>query len=89
MGVMEEVYVKSYSYIFIILVIEEEIDDIFDWVDNYLLFEKKVGIIISYYCRLLKFEVIKKELYMVMVVSVFLESYLFYSGFFYLFYLVG
>ncbi|MFB5558275.1 class 1b ribonucleoside-diphosphate reductase subunit beta [Bacillus cereus] len=89
MGAMEEVHAKSYSHIFTTLATEEEIDDIFDWVDNHLLLEKKAGIITSYYRRLLKPEVTKKELYMAMVASVFLESYLFYSGFFYPLYLAG
>lgn len=89
MGAMEEVHAKSYSHIFTTLATEEEIDDIFEWVDNHPLLEKKVGIVTSYYRRLLKPEVTKKELYMAMVASVFLESYLFYSGFFYPLYLAG
>lgn len=89
MGAMEEVHAKSYSHIFTTLATEEEIDDIFEWVDNHPLLEKKAGIITGYYRRLLKPEVTKKELYMAMVASVFLESYLFYSGFFYPLYLAG
>ncbi|HDR7531258.1 TPA: class 1b ribonucleoside-diphosphate reductase subunit beta [Bacillus anthracis] len=89
MGAMEEVHAKSYSHIFTTLATEEEIDEIFDWVDTHPLLEKKAGIIASYYRRLLKPEVTKKELYMAMVASVFLESYLFYSGFFYPLYLAG
>ncbi|PIE95710.1 class 1b ribonucleoside-diphosphate reductase subunit beta [Bacillus fungorum] len=89
MGAMEEVHAKSYSHIFTTLATEEEIDDIFEWVDKHPLLEKKAGIVTSYYRRLLKPEVTKKELYMAMVASVFLESYLFYSGFFYPLYLAG
>lgn len=89
MGAMEEVHAKSYSHIFTTLATEEEIDDLFEWVDNHPLLEKKAGIITRYYRRLLKPEVTKKELYMAMVASVFLESYLFYSGFFYPLYLAG
>lgn len=89
MGAMEEVHAKSYSHIFTTLASEEEIDEIFEWVDKHPLLEKKAGIITSYYRRLLKPEVTKKELYMAMVASVFLESYLFYSGFFYPLYLAG
>ncbi|OJE49223.1 class 1b ribonucleoside-diphosphate reductase subunit beta [Bacillus proteolyticus] len=89
MGAMEEVHAKSYSHIFTTLATEEEIDDIFEWVDNHPLLEKKAGIVTNYYRRLLKSEVTKKELYMAMVASVFLESYLFYSGFFYPLYLAG
>ena len=89
MGAMEEVHAKSYSHIFTTLATEEEIDEIFDWVDTHKKKKKKAGIITSYYRRLLKPEVTKKELYMAMVASVFLESYLFYSGFFYPLYLAG
>ncbi|HDR7889638.1 class 1b ribonucleoside-diphosphate reductase subunit beta [Bacillus toyonensis] len=89
MGAMEEVHAKSYSHIFTTLATEEEIDDIFEWVDNHPLLEKKAGTITRYYRRLLKPQVTKKELYMAMVASVFLESYLFYSGFFYPLYLAG
>jgi len=89
MGAMVEVHAKRYSLIFTTLATEEEIDDIFEWVDNHPLLEKKAGIITSYYRRLLKPEVTKKELYMAMVASVFLESYLIYSGFFYPLYLAG
>ncbi|PGZ95936.1 class 1b ribonucleoside-diphosphate reductase subunit beta [Bacillus pseudomycoides] len=89
MGAMEEVHAKSYSHIFTTLASEEEIDEIFEWVDTHPLLVKKAGIITNYYHRLLKPQVTKKELYMAMVASVFLESYLFYSGFFYPLYLAG
>ena len=89
MGAMEEVHAKSYSHIFTTLATEEEIDEIFEWVDTHPLLEKKSGVITNYYRRLLKPQVTKKELYMAMVASVFLESYLFYSGFFYPLYLAG
>lgn len=61
MGAMEEVHAKSYSHIFTTLATEEEIDEIFDWVDTHPLLEKKAGIITSYYRRLLKREVTKKS----------------------------
>lgn len=89
MGAMEEVHAKSYSHIFTTLASEEEIDEIFNWVDTHPLLEKKANIITNYYRRLLKPEVTMKELYMAMAASVFLESYLFYSGFFYPLYLAG
>ncbi|MBO9128425.1 class 1b ribonucleoside-diphosphate reductase subunit beta [Bacillus sp. 165] len=89
MGAMEEVHAKSYSHIFTTLATEEEIDQIFDWVDKHPLLENKSNMISSYYRRLLKPEVSNRELYMAMVASVFLESYLFYSGFFYPLYLAG
>ena len=42
MGAMEEVHAKSYSHIFTTLATEEEIDDIFEWVDNHPLLEKRL-----------------------------------------------
>ncbi|MGM9987391.1 MAG: class 1b ribonucleoside-diphosphate reductase subunit beta [Bacillaceae bacterium] len=89
MGAMEEVHAKSYSHIFTTLATEEEIDDIFNWVDNHPLLEKKSQLITDRYRQLLKPEVSAEELYMAMAASVFLESYLFYSGFFYPLYLAG
>ncbi|MFX3622486.1 MAG: class 1b ribonucleoside-diphosphate reductase subunit beta [Ectobacillus sp.] len=89
MGAMEEVHAKSYSHIFTTLATEEEIDEIFKWVDEHPLLEKKASLITNYYRRLFKPVVTTKELYMAMTASVFLESYLFYSGFFYPLYLAG
>ena len=42
MGAMEEVHAKSYSHIFTTLATEEEIDEIFDWVDTHPLLEKRL-----------------------------------------------
>ncbi|WP_416825571.1 class 1b ribonucleoside-diphosphate reductase subunit beta [Ectobacillus polymachus] len=89
MGAMEEVHAKSYSHIFTTLASEEEIEEIFDWVDHHPLLNKKATIITDYYHRLFRPDATNKELYMAMVASVFLESYLFYSGFFYPLYLAG
>lgn len=89
MGAMEEVHAKSYSHIFTTLTSEEEIEEIFDWVHHHPLLGKKAQIITDYYHRLFRPDATKRELYMAMVASVFLESYLFYSGFFYPLYLAG
>lgn len=89
MGAMEEVHAKSYSHIFTTLATEEEIEEIFNWVDSDPILTRKAELITNYYQRLLKPEVTARELYMAMVASVFLESYLFYSGFFYPLYLAG
>lgn len=89
MGAMEEVHAKSYSHIFTTLASEDEIEQIFEWVDKHPLLEKKASIITSHYRKLLKEDVTPEELYMAMVASVFLESYLFYSGFFYPLFLAG
>ncbi|UOY92661.1 class 1b ribonucleoside-diphosphate reductase subunit beta [Ectobacillus sp. JY-23] len=89
MGAMEEVHAKSYSHIFTTLATEEEIDNIFKWVDEHPLLQRKAELITNYYHRLFKPKVSNRELYMAMTASVFLESYLFYSGFFYPLYLAG
>jgi len=89
MGAMEEVHAKSYSHIFTTLATEDEIEDLFKWVDEHPILTKKSELISSYYLNLLKRDVTDEELFMAMVASVFLESYLFYSGFFFPLYLAG
>jgi ribonucleoside-diphosphate reductase beta chain len=89
MGAMEEVHAKSYSHIFTTLATEDEIEELFKWVDVHPILTKKSELISSYYLNLLKRDVSDEELYMAMVASVFLESYLFYSGFFFPLYLAG
>lgn len=89
MGAMEEIHAKSYSSIFTTLATEDEIDEIFAWVDKNPHLTKKSKLISKYYQKLLKKKVSKKDLYMAMVASVFLESFLFYSGFFYPLFLAG
>ncbi|MCR8994560.1 class 1b ribonucleoside-diphosphate reductase subunit beta [Brevibacillus laterosporus] len=85
MGMMEGIHAKSYSTIFTTLATKEEIDDVFDWVAENKYLQKKVSIIDKYYRNIET----KKDLYMAIVASVFLESFLFYSGFFYPLYLAG
>lgn len=89
MGAMEEVHAKSYSHIFTTLANEQEIDNLFKWVDEHPILTKKSELISQYYLRLLQKDVRPEELYMAMVASVFLESYLFYSGFYYPLFLAG
>ncbi|UXR28891.1 ribonucleotide diphosphate reductase subunit beta [Bacillus phage Nachito] len=89
MGAMEEVHAKSYSHIFTTLASEKEIEEIFEWVDKHPLLTKKADLITSYYRKLLKPDVSPYELYMAMVASVYLESFLFYSGFYYPLFLSG
>jgi len=89
MGAMEEVHAKSYSHIFTTLATEDEIEELFKWVDEHPVLTKKAETISSYYMNLLKKDVTQEELFMAMVASVFLESYLFYSGFFFPLYLAG
>ncbi|GGN98726.1 class 1b ribonucleoside-diphosphate reductase subunit beta [Saccharibacillus kuerlensis] len=85
MGMMEQIHAKSYSSIFTTLASTEEIDKVFRWVEENPLLQKKAEIITRYYQNIQT----QKDLYLAMGASVMLESYLFYSGFFYPLYLAG
>lgn len=85
MGMMEQIHAKSYSSIFTTLASTEEIDGIFSWVEGNPHLQKKAALISRRYQEIET----PKDLYMAMVASVFLESYLFYSGFFYPLFLAG
>jgi ribonucleoside-diphosphate reductase beta chain len=85
MGMMEQIHAKSYSSIFTTLASNEEIDGVFRWVENNRCLQKKAETISQYYTGIET----KKDLYLAMAASVLLESYLFYSGFFYPLYLAG
>ncbi|GIQ68774.1 class 1b ribonucleoside-diphosphate reductase subunit beta [Xylanibacillus composti] len=85
MGMMEQIHAKSYSSIFTTLVSNEEIDRVFRWVEENRHLQVKAETIAQYYSAIHT----KKDLYLAMAASVLLESYLFYSGFFYPLYLAG
>lgn len=85
MGMMEQIHAKSYSSIFTTLASTEEIDDIFRWIENNTFLQTKAETISQYYNNIKT----PKDLYLAMAASVLLESYLFYSGFFYPLYLAG
>ncbi|GMK48464.1 ribonucleoside-diphosphate reductase subunit beta [Paenibacillus glycanilyticus] len=85
MSMMEQIHAKSYSSIFTTLASTEEIDAIFQWVETNEQLQKKATLISSWYQGIET----KQQLYKAMAASVFLESYLFYSGFFYPLYLAG
>jgi len=85
MGMMEQIHAKSYSSIFTTLATTEEIDGIFRWIEKNLRLQTKAELISNYYQNIHS----PKDLYLAMVASVFLESYLFYSGFFYPLFLAG
>lgn len=89
MGAMEHIHAKSYSTIFTTIDTQENIDDTFEWVQQNPYLQHKGNVISSYYNNIFKKDITKKEYYMALVASVFLESYLFYSGFFYPLYLAG
>lgn len=85
MGMMEQIHAKSYSSIFTTLATTEEIDKVFSWVEGNRHLQVKAETISQYY----KGIETRKDLYLAMSASVLLESYLFYSGFFYPLYLAG
>ncbi|WP_341282004.1 class 1b ribonucleoside-diphosphate reductase subunit beta [Paenibacillus sp. FSL H8-0537] len=85
MSMMEQIHAKSYSSIFTTLASTEEIDEIFQWVEKNEQLQRKAELISSWYEGIST----KQDLYKAMAASVFLESYLFYSGFFYPLYLAG
>ena len=85
MGTMEEIHAKSYSSIFTTLLTGPEIDEIFEWIESEPTLQKKAQIVLAQYENTDD----KYGLYMSMATSVFLESFLFYSGFFYPLFLAG
>jgi len=85
MAMMEQIHAKSYSSIFTTLASTEEIDEIFRWIETNPQLQKKAKVITSWYNSI----VTPRDLYRAMAASVMLESYLFYSGFFYPLYLAG
>lgn len=85
MGTMEEIHAKSYSSIFMTLLSTPEIDELFDWVETEPSLQRKAEIVLKYY----KNTNTKEGLVLSMATSVFLESFLFYSGFFYPLFLAG
>lgn len=85
MGTMEEIHAKSYSSIFMTLLSNNEIDELFKWIETEPTLQRKAELILKHYENTED----EENLYLSMVVSVFLESFLFYSGFFYPLYLAG
>lgn len=85
MGMMEQIHAKSYSSIFTTLASKEEINEIFDWVHQNKYLQHKAKTIADYYTNIRT----KRDVYLALCASVLLESYLFYSGFFYPLHLSG
>ena len=90
MGMMEQIHAKSYSTIFTSLIPSKETNYLLEeWVSNNEHLQYKGRRIENYYLKLLKPDPTYYEQYMARVASIFLESYIFYSGFFYPLYLAG
>ncbi|OJT91790.1 class 1b ribonucleoside-diphosphate reductase subunit beta, partial [Clostridioides difficile] len=85
MGTMEEIHAKSYSSIFMTLLSNLEIDELFEWIETEPTLQRKADLVLAQYENTTN----QEGLYLSMVTSVFLESFLFYSGFFYPLYLSG
>jgi ribonucleoside-diphosphate reductase beta chain len=82
MAMMENaVHAKSYSNVFLTLATMEEIRGLFEWVQENKYLQKKATIINGLYTSIKPNDDI--SLFKAMVGSVFLESFLFYSGFYY------
>ncbi|QZA69092.1 ribonucleoside-diphosphate reductase, beta subunit [Bacillus phage 278BB001] len=88
MAMMENsVHAKSYSNIFMTLAPTEKINEVFEWVKNNKYLQKKAEIIVTAYEGIEKGD--EPSLFFAMAASVFLESFLFYSGFYYPLYFYG
>ncbi|WP_303982707.1 class 1b ribonucleoside-diphosphate reductase subunit beta [Niallia circulans] len=88
MAMMENaVHAKSYSNIFMTLAPTETINEVFEWVKENKFLQKKAEVIVGLYRSIQKGDPI--SLFKGMVASVYLESFLFYSGFYYPLYFYG
>lgn len=86
-GSFEAIHAKSYSYIFTTLCTNTEIDEIFEWVQQNPQLQYKANKIAEVYGAIEEGD--QASLWKAMFASVMLESFLFYSGFFYPLYLGG
>ncbi|WP_218696891.1 class 1b ribonucleoside-diphosphate reductase subunit beta [Mammaliicoccus sciuri] len=90
MGMMEQIHAKSYSHIFTTLLPSSETNELLDkWVVEEPHLKYKSEMIVGNYHKLWGKEVSIYDQYMARVSSVFLETFLFYSGFYYPLYLAG
>lgn len=79
MCMMEQMHAKSYSTIFSTLSSTNRINELFLWVEEHELLQKKIEIIENYYVNIKD----DKSLFKALSAAVLLETFLFYSGFFY------
>lgn len=86
-GAFEAIHAKSYSYIFTTLCTNTEINHIFNWVQKNEFLQYKGKRIAEVYNAIQEND--EESLWKAMFASVMLESFLFYSGFFYPLYLGG
>lgn len=86
-GAMEEIHAKSYSTIFTTVATSEMIAETFAWIEEDKHLQFKTAKIVALYKGIVESDAF--TLYQALVASVFLESFLFYSGFFYPLFLAG
>ncbi len=84
-AMMEQMHAKSYSTIFSTLSTSTRIEELFDWVHENNFMQKKAEIITKYYENINT----EEDYYFCLAASVMLETFLFYSGFFYPLYWAG
>ena len=89
MCMMETIHAKSYSTIFTTVASTKEINETFNWVQENPHLQYKANRIDNYYQAMNNPNASKREIAMSLAASVFLETYLFYSGFFLPLYLAG
>lgn len=88
MAMMENaVHAKSYSNIFMTLAPTETINEVFEWVKTNPYLQRKAALITGLYRDIKEGDAL--SLYKALVASVYLESFLFYSGFYYPLYFAG
>ncbi|EMH2355331.1 MULTISPECIES: class 1b ribonucleoside-diphosphate reductase subunit beta [Staphylococcus] len=90
MSMMENIHHKSYSHIFTSLLERKDTHYYLEeWVPANEYLNKKTRLITTNYYKLLKPNPTDREIYVAMASSIFLESFLFFSGFYYPLYLAG
>ncbi|HBG41908.1 MAG TPA: class 1b ribonucleoside-diphosphate reductase subunit beta [Porphyromonadaceae bacterium] len=89
MCMMEAIHAKSYSTIFTTVTTSAEIDAVFEWAASNEQLQFKAKTIDARYRKLDKENVSKEDIYVALAASVFLETFLFYSGFFLPLWLAG
>lgn len=89
MTMMESIHAKSYSTIFTSVATTREINETFRWVQETPHLQYKANKIDNYYQKMNNPEASQRDVAMALAASVFLETYLFYSGFFLPLWLAG
>lgn len=89
MCMMETIHAKSYSTIFTTVASTREINDTFNWVQENPYLQYKAKTIDGYYQKMNDSNASRRDVAMALAASVYLETYLFYSGFFLPLWLAG